>query len=234
MHVIETVPDTGEWPHHRHLDRQAWDAVYVVGDVHGCLASLEALFERLSITGDELVVFVGDLVRKGPDSQAVVELVRDHSNCTSVRGNNEQKLLSGSTACGLSDSALAYLDSLPSILTVGDDLAVVHGGLRPDRRIAAQDPEEVLTLRSLDGDGYDGPFWFDEYDGPHTVCFGHTVLADPLETESAIGLDTGCVYGGELTAYDARREAFVSVPGTKHQPRSADSILSPGEGSVCR
>jgi predicted phosphodiesterase len=234
MEVIDTVPQSGEWPHHRHLDRQAWEELYVVGDVHGCLASLEALLERLSITPDDLVVFVGDLVRKGPDSQAVVDLVRDNANCTSVRGNNEQKLLSGSTACGLSESALAYLDTLPSILTVGDDLAIVHGGLRPDRGLAAQDAEEVLTLRSLDGSGYDGPFWFDEYDGPPTVCFGHTVLADPLETEWAIGLDTGCVYGGELTAYDARRETFVSVSGTEHQARSADSILSPGERSVCR
>jgi len=231
--MLATVPHTAERPRHRHLDRRAWDDLYIVGDVHGCLAPLEALLETLSITDDDLVVFVGDLVRKGPDSQAVVEQVRDRSNFTSVLGNNEQNLLTGSTSCELTAGTLEYLDTLPSILTVGTDLAVVHGGLHPDRSLADQDPRDVLTMRSLGGGGYDGPFWFDEYVGPPRVCFGHTVLEEPLETEWSIGLDTGCVYGGALTAYDVRRERFVSVAGTEHQARSEDSVLSPRE-VACR
>jgi predicted phosphodiesterase len=232
--MLGIAGQSGERPYQRHLDGDAWENVYVIGDVHGCLAPLEALLERLSVTEDNLVVFVGDLVRKGPESEAVVDLVRERTNFTSVRGNNEQKLLDAPDASGLSRSAIEYLESLPSILTVGSDLAVVHGGLQPDRRLAEQDPAEVMTLRSLDGGGYEGPFWFDEYAGPPRVCFGHTVLAGALETEWAIGLDTGCVYGGELTAYDVRDDRFLSVSGTEHLERDHDSILTPRELSVCR
>jgi serine/threonine protein phosphatase 1 len=82
-------------------------------------------------------------------------------------------------------------------------------------------------MRSHEGNGYDGPFWFDAHDGPPRVFFGHTVLESPVDTEGAIGLDTGCVYGGSLTAYDVSAGEFVSVPsGRTHQSRSAEKFLT--------
>ncbi|MFC7028582.1 metallophosphoesterase [Halomicroarcula sp. GCM10025710] len=75
---------------HRRIDRTQWDNIYVVGDVHGCRGTLEQLLETLDPSESELVVFVGDLVRKGPDSKGVVDIVRDRPNLVSVRGNNEQ------------------------------------------------------------------------------------------------------------------------------------------------
>lgn len=61
-------------------------------------------------------------------------------------------------------------------------------------------------MRSPNGDGYDGPFWFETYEGPPRVFFGHTVLEEPFEREWTVGLDTGCVYGGTVTAYDVCEE----------------------------
>ena len=79
---------------------------------------------------------------------------------------------------------------------------------------------------SLPGNGYDGPFWFESYEGPPRVFFGHTVLAEPLVTEWAVGLDTGCVHGGKLTAYDCETEEVVSVPAERtYRPRSDDKVL---------
>ncbi|MFB6120410.1 MAG: metallophosphoesterase family protein [Halobacteriaceae archaeon] len=212
---------------HRRIDADAWDTVYVVGDVHGCLDELRALVATLDPSSDDLLVFVGDLVRKGPDSAGVVDFVRRHDNMVSVRGNNEDKLRRGdATLDGLDDAQRDYLTSLPVALSWGDSLAV-HGGLDPTRPLAEQDAASLLTCRSVPpGGGYDGPFWFERYRGPPRVFFGHTVLAAPVRTEWAVGLDTGCVYGGSLTAYDCRADEFVSVPaGETYQSRADDKVL---------
>ena len=209
---------------HQRLDTAAYDDVYVIGDVHGCPDSLERLLSTLEFGSNDLAVFVGDLVRKGPDSKAVLERVRESPQLRTVRGNNEQKLLDGETDLpDLDDDDYRYLESLPAALS-WDDVLVVHGGVDPTRPLPAHSNDDLLTMRSPTGDGYDGPFWFDEYAGPPRVFFGHTVLADPLECEWAVGLDTGCVYGGRLTAYDVRRERFVSVSTPEHVSRPSEKF----------
>ena len=64
----------------------------VVGDVHGCSAELEDLLERIGFSSADRLVFVGDLVARGPDSRGVLALMRQ-LDATSVRGNHEGKLL---------------------------------------------------------------------------------------------------------------------------------------------
>jgi serine/threonine protein phosphatase 1 len=215
---------------HRRIDPDDWNGVYVVGDVHGCLGALERLHDELDADGSDLFVFVGDLVRKGPDSAGVVRWVRERDNAVSVRGNNEQKLLDGdATLSELGEEDLAFLRSLPLAISWGDEL-VVHGGVDPRKPLGEQTPAELLECRSVaDGGGYARPFWFERYEGPPRVFFGHTVLERPVERESAVGLDTGCVYGGRLTAFDWRVEEFRSVEGGADLDRSEDSVVTPRE-----
>ena len=106
---------------------------------------------------------------------------------------------------------------------------VVHGGVDPRLPLETQTPEALQNTRSVpSGAGYDGPFWYEGYEGPPRVFFGHTVLETPVETEWAVGLDTGCVYGGSLSAYDLRRERFYDVPAqVADRPRSEEKIVSP-------
>jgi serine/threonine protein phosphatase 1 len=209
------------------LDPDRWDDIYIVGDVHGCLAELEVLLDRLAPSDRDVVVFVGDLVRKGPDSEAVLEMVRSRSNLRSVRGNNEQKLLDGTCADSIGGEYLEYLQSLP-VAICWDDQLVLHGGIDPRVPLDAQKPETLITMRSIPpGNGYCGPYWFESYEGPPRAFFGHTVLEEPLRMPHAVGLDTGCVYGGALTAYDYHREEFVSVPANHaYQPRPETKIHS--------
>ncbi|MFC4248680.1 metallophosphoesterase family protein [Natribaculum luteum] len=215
---------------HRRIDLENWADVYVVGDVHGCLEDLETLFSVLELGDDDLVVFVGDLVRKGPQSKAVLEQVRESPRLLSVRGNNEQKVLDGDAAVpALGPTDYRYIESMPVAIS-WDGGVVVHGGVDPNRPLSAHSSEDLLTMRSPAGNGYDGPFWFDAYEGPPRVFFGHTVLERPLEREWAVGLDTGCVYGGSLTAYDVRRERFVSVSTGGHRDRSDEKIVVPETG----
>lgn len=208
------------------IDPDDWNDTYVIGDVHGCRATLEALLGKLAVDEDDLVIFVGDLVRKGPDGGGVVRLVRNRENMLAVRGNNEQKLLDGEVTCpSVSRADRDYLRTLPDAIRWDGGL-VVHGGLDPSRELAAHSREELLTMRSPTGDGYDGPFWFERYDGPPRVFFGHTVLSAPFEDEWVVGLDAGCVYGGQLAAYDIAGERFVTVDGHAHRNRPAAKIVS--------
>ena len=209
-------------PVHERIDTSAYRDIYVVGDIHGSRSALESLLATLDPGPEDLV---GDLVRKGPDSPGVVDLVRDDDRLVTVRGNNEQKIVRGDKDPGwLRDGDREYFESLPIVVSF-DDAIVVHGGIDPERPLSDHSAEELLTMRAPHGSGYDGPFWYEDYDGPYRVFFGHTVHERPVERDHAIGLDTGCVYGGQLTAYDDRRGEFVTVdPATTHQNRSTEKI----------
>ena len=68
---------------------------FAIGDIHGDLAALRLLFERLpEITSDDTVVFLGDYIDRGPDSAGVVAWVREFqgktpAKCITLRGNHE-------------------------------------------------------------------------------------------------------------------------------------------------
>ncbi|KAJ5360451.1 Molybdenum cofactor biosynthesis MoeB [Penicillium concentricum] len=66
----------------------------IVGDVHGCKEELVQLLEKVSFSrkGGDHLIFVGDMINKGPDSTGVVELARQLS-ASSVRGNHEDRIL---------------------------------------------------------------------------------------------------------------------------------------------
>jgi serine/threonine protein phosphatase 1 len=213
-------------PYHRRLDSTAWEDVYLVGDVHGCLTELETLLAELNPGEEDLVVFVGDLVRKGPDSAGVVELVRQQENFHTVRGNNEQKFLDGEKSLAKLESHYDWFAELPLVVSL-DDVLVTHGGVDPRRPLAEHTPHDLLESRAIPPEnGYDGPFWFELHDASPRVFFGHTVLEAPVLTDGAVGLDTGCVYGGELTAYDYRTDELVSVPAERtYQERPGHKIL---------
>ena len=214
---------------HQRIDSTAWEDIYVVGDVHGCRGTLERLLDELDPSSDDLVVFVGDLLRKGPDSSGTLELLRERPNLRAVRGNNEQKLVDGwESIDSLTDDDLAYLDSLPVALS-WDDAMVVHGGIDHRKPLAEHTATELLNTRSLAPEGgYERPYWFETRGERPRVFFGHTVLTEPLVSPYAVGLDTGCVYGGQLTAYDYREETLLSVePPETYRSRSPDSIVDP-------
>jgi serine/threonine protein phosphatase 1 len=218
---------------HLRIDTDAWENVYVVGDVHGCLTELEALLARLAPTDDDLVVFVGDLVRKGPDSAGVIERVRSAPNFMTVRGNNEEKLLRDETALDeLDERDLAWIADRPVAISWEGGL-VVHAGVDPRKPLAQHTVDDFETVRELGSESYEPPFWFDAYEGSERVFFGHTPLDRPLVRERAVGLDTGCVYGGALTAYNRDRDRFVSLePDRTITERAARKFVTPRHPAV--
>lgn len=78
-------------------------SVWVVGDIHGHLKTFKALLDILwhplqkretdeHDPSEDLVICLGDLIDRGPDSQGVLELVRDTDNIHSIRGNHDEML----------------------------------------------------------------------------------------------------------------------------------------------
>jgi serine/threonine protein phosphatase 1 len=222
-------------PHER-IDAEEWTEIYVVGDVHGCRTELETLLERLDVSDDDLVVFVGDLVRKGPDTEGVLDIVRERPNLVSIRGNNEAKILRGETDLGLSEANAEFVRSLPVALS-WEGALVVHGGVDPRRDLRDHSVNDLLNMRAPHADEeYAGPLWYDDYDGSTTVFSGHTVHERPHDADGGVALDTGCVHGGALTAYDWHAEEFVEVSAEEtYVGRSADKIVRlDGDESVFR
>jgi predicted phosphodiesterase len=204
-----------------------------IGDVHGCAEELDALLEACGYQEGERVVLVGDLVAKGPDSAGVVKRARKRG-MLAVRGNHDEHVLrwhEGKMPKGkklkpeheqvletLKPKDWAYLESLPLHLHFPElNVRVVHGGLMPGVAVEAQEPELMLNLRSITPEGEPskkmdaGAPWASLWKGPELVIFGHDALRGVQRHPHAIGLDSGCVYGGWLTAYVLPEARFYSV-----------------------
>jgi hypothetical protein len=94
---------------------------------------------------------------------------------------------------------------------------VVHAGLRPNVELYSQTTGDLTRLRTLGGDreSDEGTPWYHVYYGEKVVLFGHWPAPEPRRGKKAIALDTGCVYGYNLTAYIIETDEFVTVRAKK-------------------
>jgi hypothetical protein len=206
-----------------------------IGDVHGCLDELEALLRKVKVGPQDRVVFVGDLVAKGPDSAGVVARARElDSMC--VRGNHDEAVLrirrarqQGSdlprakrthlrVADRLREVDWRWLEKLPLYLEFPElNTTVVHAGVVPGKPLDKQHPDDLMTMRTLRPEGTasprleDGTLWAKSYQGPSHVIFGHDAISGLQREPFATGIDTGCVYGRTLTALILPSNELVRV-----------------------
>jgi hypothetical protein len=187
------------------------------------------------------VAFVGDLVDRGPDTPGVLRLAMGMvaaGQAFAVRGNHEEKLVKAlrgnqvRVAHGLAESlaqlteepeefraeVLGFCASLvPHYVLDGGALVLAHAGL-PERYHG----RESSRMRSLalwgentgEVDDWGNPVrypWATEYAGQATVLYGHTPVADAEWVNGTLCLDTGCVFGGKLTALRYPEREVVSV-----------------------
>ncbi|MGA2447486.1 MAG: metallophosphoesterase family protein [Polyangiaceae bacterium] len=191
----------------------------IVGDLHGCAAELEDLLSNVGFQprADRLVL-VGDVVARGPDSHRAVALAR-RLGATWIRGNHEQKLIAAHRrgkslgpdhrkfARELSPDDWQLIESTPLWLDLPDHgVRVVHAGVVPGLAFTRTPPDAIMRVRTCPKPGHwsrasdGGPLWGSRYVGPPHIVFGHNARPEPQVWPWATGIDTGCVYGGRLTA----------------------------------
>ncbi|MCU1349910.1 MAG: metallophosphatase [Acidobacteria bacterium] len=227
-----------------------------IGDIHGCYDELRELLARLAPDAADEVISVGDMVRKGPDPRACVALWRS-SGYRAVLGNNEERLFRRSrnpltwiTRSAEDRELLKYIATWPLAIAIPDaEIGVVHGGVLPGTALAeAEVKRQRATLPRLrwvrrEGDrwryvpkGEKSPgdvLWAKAWEGPMTIVYGHTMTDAPKRDPFALGIDTGCVYGGLLTAaihhagewtFESvrAREVYVSGPSCAPAGRSSE------------
>jgi hypothetical protein len=226
----------------------------IVGDVHGCRRELVELLDRVAFTAGDRLVSVGDLIARGPDSLGVLDVIR-RTGAIVVRGNHEQKLVSWKEAkmarlrgedarevklgpihadlaeelrpidWSLLETSLLWLD-LPE-----HGVRVVHAGVQPGVPIDRVKPSTLMRIRTVGANGRPsrdgGVLWGARYVGPPHIVFGHNAAPGLQLHRWATGLDTGCVYGGRLTAlvlgegqrlpmpFAARRLLLASQPAAR-------------------
>ncbi len=227
----------------------------IVGDVHGCLEELDLLLKAVSFEpANDQLVFVGDLIDRGPDPKGVLKRAQE-LQAISVLGNHEEKAIrwrkhQAKVKAGLQtknpiqvtaereaqwhsfdEDDWAYMERMPLSLWLRNDWWVVHAGCRPRIPVPKQHKNELLrlryfytdtmkfaTLQDMNGENKFQPtrqevdsgkfsYWTDHWTGPESIIYGHNVLRRGLESTThvpsgamTLGIDTGCVFGLELTA----------------------------------
>jgi hypothetical protein len=186
--------------------------------------------------------FVGDLVDRGPNSPDVVRVVMEmvaRDQACAVIGNHDDKFLRWlrghdvkiahglertvqqfeSESKAFKTATRHFLDNLPSYAWLDDGrLVVAHAGIKESMlgRNSARVRQFCLygdTSGKLDAAGLPERFnWAIDYDGAPMIVYGHTPVVDPAWQGNSVCIDTGCVFGGALTALRWPEREIVSVP----------------------
>lgn len=190
-------------------------------------------------------VFVGDLVDRGPATPGVLKLVMGMVAAKTglcVPGNHDIKLmrkLGGKDvkiSHGLAESleqleaespefkrqAKDFIDSLISHYVLDDGkLVVAHAGMKQSMQGRGSGKVSEFALygeTTGEIDDYGLPVrhnWAAEYRGKAMVVYGHTPVPEPEWLNNTINIDTGCVFGGKLTALRYPERELISVPSKK-------------------
>ncbi|MBV9710336.1 MAG: polynucleotide kinase-phosphatase, partial [Ktedonobacteraceae bacterium] len=233
----------------------------IIGDVHGCFDELHTLliqsgYEitcqeepevrfRVSHPQKRKVVFLGDLVDRGPATPNVLRLAMDMVSdgiALCVPGNHDMKLLRKlkgrdvRMTHGIAESlaqleqeapvfknrVITFLDSLISHYVLDDGkLVVTHAGMKEamQGRSSRAVRDFALygeTTGEVDELGLPVRYnWAAEYRGKALVVYGHTTVPEPEWLNRTINIDTGCVFGGRLTALRYPEKELVSVQAAR-------------------
>lgn len=200
-------------------------------------------------------IFVGDYGDRGPDTPRVLRMVMGMAaagTAICLPGNHDIKLvrkLKGRNVqithglaetlaqleAGppeLSEQIRDFLDGLVSHVVLDDGaLVVAHAGMKEAYQGRASGRVRDFALygeTTGETDKFGLPVrvqWAADYRGSATVVYGHTPVAEPQWFNNTINIDTGCVFGGALTALRWPERKLVSVPAQRTYYEPAKPFL---------
>ena len=208
---------------------------------------------------DRRAIFLGDVVDRGPDSVGCLRLVMgmcEAGHALAVPGNHEAKLvraLAGKNvqrSHGLAETMSAlerespefrdrvqrFWDGLVTHLVLDDGrLVVAHAGLTEAYQGRASARVRAFALYGQttgETDEFGLPVrypWAEDYRGAATVLYGHTPVPAVEWLNNTACLDTGCVFGGALSAMRYPEREVVSVPAERQWQAPARPLAPPPE-----
>ncbi len=203
----------------------------VISDIHGCAKTLKALIEKINLTKNDQLFFLGDYIDRGPDSSGVldyiIQLIEEKYNIFPLRGNHEESLLEAfrdydretfilmlkkiTKTPDLLDENLTlrkrhidFLEALPYYVEL-DNCFLVHGGFDSRKPDPFKDYSAMIQLY-IDDDIYDTSILKGK-----KLIHGHKpnelqrIQNKIKENAQVIPLDNGCVYVKKHKIYDSTK-----------------------------
>jgi serine/threonine protein phosphatase 1 len=180
-----------------------------ITDIHGELKKLESVLAKIETRHDDVFVFMGDYIDRGPDSKGVVEKVIEISEkfkTITLIGSHEYALLHAKQDdyynylfwnYGGPATVKSYGGSFENILNthgsffknlkfyhLTPEYLFVHAGIDPRFSLEEQTEEDLVYIRSA--------FYRNKHNLPQKIIFGHTEFDSPLVQDDKICIDLGC------------------------------------------
>ena len=195
--------------------------IFAIGDIHGMADKLRDLLQRLPLSADDTVIFLGDYINRGPDSKGVLDTLlafrQEHPNTVfllgksripaagirAYRGERPSAAFAarrcGSHAevlwrCAGPLAARSFFSACRSISVFLEELQLLHrqdGYLFIHAGVPHGQRPEDCRLDTLLF--IRGTFLSDPWQGEETIVFGHTPFETPFVAPHKIGVDTGAV-----------------------------------------
>lgn len=205
------------------------DHTLIIGDIHGCFNELTLLLKKAGYNPSiHQLIFVGDLINKGPDSFKTLKFA--HKNkIQCVMGNHELKFLHFveqdlklppkleqlKKEMGKDlNQWLEYIKRWPGFVET-ENFLVVHAGVVPGEHPSQSNIEHLANIRHWENGKMcsqsTGRPWHEYYKSEKLVVYGHWARQGILEKNNSLCLDSGCVYGRELTGVFLPSRTLVQV-----------------------
>lgn len=193
----------------------------IIGDIHGCLKSLETLVDFIDLSPDDTLVTLGDYIDRGPQSKGVIDYLIE------LRKTHQLVTLKGNHECMMEDARDHYDELMNWLLNGGIETLTSFGAVEFDQVPAPYweflasctkyyETEQHIMVHAglipdipLDEQPDSALYWLRFYDTEHhmsgkTIICGHTPQRNgkPTVEAHAICIDTWACNGGWLTCLD--------------------------------
>ncbi|MDX1957808.1 MAG: metallophosphoesterase family protein [Leptospiraceae bacterium] len=192
-----------------------------IGDIHGCLEQLrEVIYQLAPYSNDHKLIFLGDYIDRGPDSDGVLTYIRN-LKAIHLLGNHEKSLLDFCSNIShkrmleilryknISEDNFEWMKIHLKLFHETENYFFSHAGLNPKKKFVEQNYEDLLWTV------YKGSL---THITNKTVVQGHIHLDPPLITDSHIVIDTNCGLGGFLTGIVLPEKILITSKTRSNPP----------------